>query len=394
MPNFYFGTSSVRSWFAGLSVALSVSCGVRSSFPDLEPCFEAGATRECKNACGSGVEQCSAGYWQACAVATKSTPCNNQCGTGTATCTDGVWSACEVAPTTRECSDTCGIGTQTCTHDVWQPCVVPDTSQECRNDCGTGQRTCSNRTWSDCIVAHQEETCSSVCGNGKRTCDNGVWSTCDAPQPLPPKLQAVVRDFKADAYGDFGHPNLVGSADDRGLVQSLLGSDDTPVYAFSGASLTVQSRESFSEWYHDVSGVNMSTAIDLPLRPASDRPGLFIYENHSFFPIDNQLFGNEGLEHNYNFTLAASATFTYLGNELFTFSGDDDVFVFINRHLAIDLGGIHNVETATVDLAARAQELQIAVGNRYPIHIFFAERHPVLSDFVVETSIADIGACP
>jgi fibro-slime domain-containing protein len=177
-------------------------------------------------------------------------------------------------------------------------------------------------------------------------------------------------------------------------VQPVLGSDDTPVYALSGSSLTVASSESFYAWYHDVPDVNTSLRLDLPLKPATDRPGLFIYDNHDFFPIDNQLFGNEGMDHNYNFTLAASANFTYTGNELFTFTGDDDVFVFINRHLAIDLGGVHNAETATVNLATRAQEFEISIGSRYPIHIFFAERHPVLSDFVVETSIADIGACP
>ena len=98
------------------------------------------------------------------------------------------------------------------------------------------------------------------------------------------------------------------------------------------------------------------------------------------------------MPHNNSFTLATSAEFTYQGTEVFTFTGDDDVFVFINRHFAIDLGGVHDAETASVNLAERAKEFEISVGNRYPIHIFFAERHPTRSDFVVETSIADIGA--
>ncbi len=75
-------------------------------------------------------------------------------------------------------------------------------------------------------------------------------------------------------------------------------------------------------------------------------------------PIDNQLFGNQGQPHNYSFTLATSTNFTYQGNEVFTFTGDDDVFVFINRHLAIDLGGVHNAETASVKLADRAKDLK------------------------------------
>ncbi len=310
------------------------------------------------------------------------------------TCTDNVWSECDVPEVARACSDACGTGTQTCSNGVWQVCAVPNTSQECSNDCGTGVRTCSKNTWTACVVPRREEACTSVCGTGKRTCAEGTWSACDAPQPLPPKLQATVRDFRNEATGDFGHPEISRGVNDRGLVQPMLGADDTPVYALAGASPTVESAESFYEWFHDVPGVNASTSIELPLRPARDRPGLFIYENHSFFPIDDQLFGNEGLNHNYSFTLAANASFTFVGNESFTFTGDDDVFVFINRHLAIDLGGIHEAQTATVDLAARASALEIVVGNRYPIHVFFAERHPVLSDFVVETSIADVGACP
>ena len=398
VANFGYGLALIRFGSVGLSLIAALSCGARSSFQELEPCFESGSTRKCQNVCGAGQQQCAAGFWQPCAVPTKSKTCSNNCGSGSTTCTNDVWSECIVQQATRTCNDNCGSGTQICSNNVWQTCTVPEQTIDCANECGGGRQTCANNKWSDCKVGHQEQTCSSVCGTGKRTCDNGVWSACDAPQPMPPKLHAVIRDFRNGQPADFGHPEIVGpSVDDRGLVQPLLGSDDTPVYALTGPSRTVQGAQTFSEWYHDVIGppaINIATSIDLPLTVASDRPGLFIYENHSFFPIDNQLFGNEGLEHNYSFTLATSANFTYLGNEIFRFSGDDDVFVFINRHLAIDLGGVHGAETATVDLAAHAQEFEITVGNRYPIHIFFAERHPTLSDFVVETSIADIGACP
>ncbi len=397
MANFSLRLALVRRGLIGLAVGTALSCGARSSFPEFESCFEQGATRTCQNECGAGQQTCSSGVWQPCVVATKARTCSNNCGSGTMTCANNIWSECIVAQTTRDCSDNCGPGTQVCSDNAWQACLVPDSSQDCTNDCGSGHRTCSKNVWSDCKVGHQTQTCTSVCGTGNQTCDNGVWSACDAPQPLPPKLHATIRDFRYQQPIDFGHPEIGPSVDDRGLVQPLLGSDDTPVYAPTGSSLTVQSAQTFYEWYHDIPGppaINTSTMIDLPLTVATDRPGLFVYENHDFFPIDNQLFGNEGMEHNYNFTLATSATFTYLGNEVFKFTGDDDVFVFINRHLAIDLGGVHGAETATVDLAAHAQLFEITVGNRYPIHIFFAERHPTMSDFVVETSIADIGACP
>ena len=366
VANFGFGLGSVRLGVVGFAIIGAISCGARSSFPEFEPCFESGATRSCHDTCGAGVQRCSSGFWQTCVVAQKSRTCNNNCGSGTMTCDNNVWSECNVPQTTRDCSDNCGPGTQECSGNVWQTCVVPESSQVCSNECGSGRKTCSNSTWSDCKVDHQEQTCTSVCGSGKRTCDNGIWSACDAPQPLPPKLHATIRDFRNGQPADFGHPEIGMSVDDRGLVQSLLGADDTPIYALTGPSLTVQSAQTFYEWYHDILGppaINASTQIDLPLTVATDRPGLFVYENHSFFPIDNQLFGNEGLGHNYSFTLAVSANFTYLGNEVFKFTGDDDVFVFINRHLAIDLGGVHDAETASVDLASRAREFEISVSS-------------------------------
>jgi fibro-slime domain-containing protein len=58
-----------------------------------------------------------------------------------------------------------------------------------------------------------------------------------------------------------------------------------------------------------------------------------------------------GSPENFGFSLVYSGRFTYAGIEEFSFAGDDDVFVFINNLLAIDLGGVHSTETASIDLA-------------------------------------------
>ena len=50
------------------------------------------------------------------------------------------------------------------------------------------------------------------------------------------------------------------------------------------------------------------------------------------------------------------------------------MFVFINRKLVIDLGGIHEIETQTVNLDAQAATLGLSKGQIYPMHIFSAER--------------------
>lgn len=379
-----------------LICCMLAACGARSQLPIPEPCDEAGAQRPCSDFCGAGTQLCAAGYWQACEVPAKTKPCSNDCGAGQQICHAGAWQPCVVPEIQRECTGTCGSGTQTCKDNTWSLCDVAEHVVDCSNECGQGTKRCRNGTWGKCQVEHQEKACSSVCGSGKQTCDNNTWSDCDAPKPLPPTLLATVRDFRQGVPADFDPPiaGTGGNIYDSGYVGSLLGDDDTPVYVLAGASQTVEGPDTFYQWYHDVPGVNQTTTVELPLVTAPGKPGLYTYKSRAFFPIDGMLFGNEGLSHNYSFTLVTSAQFTFSGMEKFTFTGDDDVFVFINRHLAIDLGGIHEAETATVDLAARAADLGLQLGNRYSIHIFFAERHPVSSSFFVETSISDLGGCP
>jgi len=75
--------------------------------------------------------------------------------------------------------------------------------------------------------------------------------------------------------------------------------------------------------------------------------------------------------------------FTYSGGETFSFTGDDDLWVFIDDELVIDLGGVHGASTASVDL----DTLGLTVGEDYSFDLFFAERHTVRSTFKIQTSL-------
>jgi fibro-slime domain-containing protein len=290
----------------------------------------------------------------------------------------------------RVCQDGCGNGTQTCDDGLWSPCQVPVVTRGCSDGCAEGQESCVDGRWQACQAPLMQRDCASVCGPGHETCRAGVWGKCDAPQPKPPQLKTIVRDFSPATHPDFEASYPSGL--DTGIVLATLGPDDKPVYAGMPSTQSTSGAPNFESWFHD-SALNASESLDLQLLPSKEEPGLFSYDNHQFFPIDGKLLGNEGRAHNFHFTLEASTSFEYRGGELFSFSGDDDMWVFINRRLAIDLGGLHRSLSANVALDDFATAAGLVRGNVYPLHFFFAERHTIESNFTLRTSIADPGSC-
>ncbi|MBR5412294.1 MAG: fibro-slime domain-containing protein [Fibrobacter sp.] len=229
---------------------------------------------------------------------------------------------------------------------------------------------------------------------------------------------------------DFGTSGCKGSnarADNnvgymKGMVEENLGSNGVPVRAADFPS-NCEYTEHLDNWFvpevvaTDAAGKSYTNATcrDLELtltddgfwlgqkNKDSEERGLFFLDDFQYLDsaktVLNPMFDNinggkvavkdgspDSVEmgtHNYGFTMKIQAQFEYVKGQYFEFLGDDDVWVFINNKLVVDIGGQHHAAEGHVDL----DKLGLTEGETYPFHIFYAERHKVESNFKMRTSM-------
>lgn len=192
--------------------------------------------------------------------------------------------------------------------------------------------------------------------------------------------------------------NWTGSATTRtGIMENTLGSDSYPVlnkgnkestrYLFSADPVTGKEfypdanyllKKDANGYYEYDSATNFAqfdkktnkfTVYKVPGRHG-DATGLQNPKHGSFFPFNT--LGNSVIEHtangsdiygistkpDYHFGMTMSAKFIQPkdgkikdNNMVFEFSGDDDVWVYIDGVLVLDIGGIHNAASGSINFA-------------------------------------------
>jgi len=331
------------------------------------------------------------------------TTCGNGVVEGTEQCDDGN------STTGDGCSPTCRL----------EP-VCPPAGGPCSTVCGSGTLLSGDDKGCDDGNRVDGDGCSSSC-----TIETGYACKPVPINPNPLFLPVVYHDFQSwmdpNGHPDFEHYFGDGQA---GIVEPKLSAAGVPVHV--GACVPMTSNlcvppagatppwdpkvDWFGMWYVDTPAYNKTIVQTLQLPKLAD--GSFQFSNDAFFPLDGVpgTWGTTpGLGHDYGFTSIVRYWFQYDGTATLTFAGDDDVFVFINKVLAVDLGGPHQHTQGSITLDAvdgtgyacdfvapgpaggacdtnrktggHSVSLGLARGSVYEIAVFQAERHSVDSHY-------------
>ena len=110
-------------------------------------------------------------------------------------------------------------------------------------------------------------------------------------------------------------------------------------------------------YFNYSNGTNYAWTTRFPFLPVTDAEGDFAGRTKSYYFWDDDYRtytegSNSYINRNYNYVLASNGEFVYKENDnlFFEFEGDDDVYLFINGELVLDIGAGHSITSVYIDV--------------------------------------------
>lgn len=254
---------------------------------------------------------------------------------------------------------------------------------------------------------------------------------------LPNQLinTVTVRDFSilpsTPTYNpNFQKPGLI-SGHETGIVDTTLPPSKIPGFAGPGTSTgpsSVTTAADFAQWWSptvDGAPNNAPFSIDLVFDLIDSQAvtggllGTYSFDSSTlpggkFLPIDGAgsgggvpsqatggYYGNEGQGNNFGFTLQYNSSFQYVPGAALSldYFGDDDLWVFVNNQLVLDLGGVHPPISGSFVLSAASTDvdgnlLNLTPGQWYDFDFYYAERHTPNSQLQLQYTVFQADPIP